>query len=56
MSGAPDPGHRFPGEVTRLNCERQRKPFVYLNPAAFRPAREAKNPAFREGLDCWNSP
>jgi len=37
MSGAPDPGHRFPGEVTRLNCERQRKPFVYLNPAAFPP-------------------
>jgi hypothetical protein len=56
MSGAPDPGHRFLGEVTRLNCEQQRKPFVYLNPAAFPPPPEEKNPAFREGMPRWNPP
>jgi hypothetical protein len=31
FSAGPEWGGGFAGELTRLNCERQFKPFVYLN-------------------------
>src|SRR6185312_942311 len=43
------------GEVTRLNCGRQCKPFVYLNPDAFPPTPREKS-VFRGDLPRWNPP
>ena len=50
LSKQAEPERRLNGEVTRLNCEGQFKPFVYLN------GGDSGREYLRSGVDCCDLP